>query len=339
MPIDKISQVSVVIPIFNEEKYVPGLLDSLWNQDYDKDFIEYIFVDGGSTDKTIELIESDIRKKSLKAIILHNDRRTAPSAMNLGIRNAAGEIIVRMDAHSRYPKNYISKCVYYLKNNDADNVGCPWRTIGEGRTGDCISKVVTSIFGVGSSGYRIQNEAYNNSGVEYVDTVPYGTFYRSLIDRIGYFDENYPRAEDNDFNYRIRKSGGKILLIKDIYIDYYCRDSVSALIKMGLGNGYSIGLLFRREREQIRIKYLIPLLFLLSIIAGICILTLTDLYLLKLGFLAEMIIYFTCAVFFAVKTGSGFLNTFMIVIFFFLFHISYGAGVLCGILKVPKNSG
>jgi len=337
MSIDKISPVSVIIPIFNEEKYVPGLLESLRNQDYDKTYMEYIFVDGGSTDKTIELIESAIKEKSVSAVILRNEKRTAPSAMNLGIRKSRGEIIVRMDAHSRYPESYISKCVYYLKNSDADNVGCPWRVIGEGRIGVCISKVVTSIFGVGSSGYRIENEAYNNRNVEYTDTVPYGTFYRSLFERIGFFNENYPRAEDNDFNYRIRKNGGKILLIKDIQIDYFCRDSLSALIKMGFGNGYSIGLLFRRDREQIKLKYLIPLLFLLSVIAGILILTLTDLYLLKFGFAAEMIIYFACALFFAAKAGAGFFNTFIIAPFFFFFHVSYGAGVLLGILKIREK--
>ena len=201
---EKKDTISVVIPVYNEEKYIEKLIESLLKQDYDFELMEFIFVDGNSNDNTVEIIDKKLKNKSIEYRILKNEKRLTPISVNMGIKNAKNDIIVRLDAHSEYPENYISKCVYYLNKTGADNVGCLFITRGEGTVGIAIQNVLETKFGVGNSAFR----TYSESG--YTDTVPYGTFRKSLVNKIGYFNEELIRSEDNEFNYRIIKNGGKV---------------------------------------------------------------------------------------------------------------------------------
>ena len=170
-------KVSVVIPIFNEEKYIEKLVYSISKQDYDFDKVEIIFVDGNSSDNTIKLLKQVIESTNINYKIINNTKRLTPISVNMGIKEAKNDIIIRLDAHSEYPTNYISKCVYYLNKTGADNVGCLFETVGDGKNGKAIENVLKSKFGVGNSGFRTNAE----SG--YTDTVPYGTFKKSLFEK------------------------------------------------------------------------------------------------------------------------------------------------------------
>lgn len=328
-------KVSVIIPVLNEKAHVQELIATISEQDYPKEDLEYLFVDGGSTDNSKELISKYCEENGLPYQILDNPNRTAPYAFNLGMEKAKGSIIVILSAHSVYQKNYISNCVSHLLESDADNVGGYLNTIGRGFIGQCNAAVLTSWFGVGGSDFRLSNET------KYVDTVPFGTFRKSLIDRIGGFNTELPRSEDNEFNYRIRKNGGKILMLSDVEIGYYCRDSVKELTKMGFANGKGVGYTAIRYPDVLKIKYFIPLLFVVSLVVlGLC--AIFSVPVLKYLFWIELAVYALCDLYFTMKTNISMKQKAVVFWLFPLFHISYGAGTARGIiagLKAKRNKG
>lgn len=327
----KLETVSIVIPVYNEEKYIEGLINSLLKQDYDKEKIEIIFVDGNSSDKTVEIINKKLANEKLQYRVMSNPKKITPKSVNMGIKEAQNDIIIRLDAHSEYPINYITKCVYYINNTDADNVGCLFKAEGKTKIGKAIANVVSSKFGVGNSGFRIKE----NSG--YVDTVPFGTFRKELFDKIGYFNEELIRSEDNEFNYRIRKNGGKVYLFNETEIIYYPRDTIYKLMKMGFQNGEWATYTGYIIPGTMGIRHFIPLLFVLGLIAGI-IITALHLKALTIAFFSVLAIYFIIDLLFTLKSviKDG-IEQLICFIIYPLFHISYGIGSIFGIFKILKK--
>ena len=318
--------ISVVMPVYNEEKYIENCIDSLLLQDYPQDYMEWIFVDGMSTDRTTELIGAYIEKYPKLIKLLSNPNKTVPYAMNIGIKDAMGKYIIRLDAHADYNKDYISKCVYYLDTTDADNVGGVAETKSKGFVGNAIAKMLSSRFGVGNSEFRTNGE----SG--YVDTVPFGAFRREVFERWGGYDERLTRNQDNEMNYRIRKNGGKIYLSSDIKLSYYCRDSIKGISDMAVKNGMWNVITMKLCPGSMGVRHFIPLAFLLSLIilpiAGIIYHPIWWLFAL------EMVLYFALDCLFSAKQASGIKEFFLLVLLFPIFHITYGAGSLKGILKL-----
>lgn len=318
--------ISVVMPVYNEEKYIENCIDSLLLQDYPQECMEWIFVDGMSSDRTRELIGAYIEKYPKLIKLLSNPNKTVPYAMNIGIKEAKGKYIVRLDAHADYNKDYISKCVYYLDTTDADNVGGVAETKSKGFVGNAIAKMLSSRFGVGNSEFRTNGE----SG--YVDTVPFGAFRREVFEKWGGYDERLTRNQDNEMNYRIRKNGGKIYLSSDIKLSYYCRDSIKGISDMAVKNGMWNVITMKLCPGSMGVRHFIPLAFLLSLIilpiAGIIYHPIWWLFAL------EMALYFTLDFLFSAKQASGIKEFFLLVLLFPIFHITYGAGSLKGILKL-----
>lgn len=323
-------KVSAIIPVLNEEAHIEELVNALGEQDYPREKIEYLFVDGGSKDKSKVLISEWCEKIGLNYKVIDNPNRTAPYAFNLGMDNATGEIIVIMSAHSSYPKDYVSKCVNHLLNSDADNVGGHLKTVGRGKIGKCIAAVLSSWFGVGGSDFRLSKET------KYVDTVPFGTFRKSLIDKIGGFNTELPRSEDNEFNYKIRKNGGKILMLSDVEIIYYCRETISELLKMGFANGKGVGFTVVRYPEVMKLKYFIPMLFTLSLI-GLGCLSFLPFSLFRWFLIIECAFYCICDLYFTSKTHVSLTEKSIVFFLFPLFHISYGLGTIRGLLSGFKK--
>ena len=323
--------VSVVIPLYNEEKFVEPLTKSLLNQDYDFKLLEFIFVDGVSTDNTVKLLNKYLKNTKMKYRIITNPKRITPISVNMGIKEAKNDVIIRLDAHSEYPENYISKNVYYLNKTGADNVGCITIPKYKNKTGSVIADVVSSRFGVGNSQFRINGK----SG--YVDTVPFGTFRKSLIDKIGYFNEELIRSEDNEFNYRIIKNGGKVYMFNDIGIYYYPRDKIFKIMKMGFDNGKWGIYTSYYIPGSMKLRHFIPFIFVLSLIVGIVIMFLKY-KLLKYLFLGELALYLLLDLVFSFKNiKKGLLHCILMFIIYPLFHISYGIGSIVGIGKIIKK--
>lgn len=315
--------VSVVIPVYNEEKYIEKCLRSLCEQTYPKDKMEWLFVDGLSEDKTVEIIQR--YEKEYPICLLTNEKRKTPIAMNLGISQAKGEYIIRMDAHASFPPEYIEKCVYYLETTDAANVGGVADTQAEGFIGESISKMLSSPFGVGGSEFRIGGA----SG--YVDTVPFGAFRKTVFEEVGLFNPQLLRSEDNDINARIRANGGKIWLADDIRFTYYCRDTVQGLLKMGLQNGNALFWTLRENPKAMSARHFVPFLFLLSLL----VMPILSALLPFVGwvFACELGAYFLLDVWFS------FANThprygIVTVWLYPVFHIVYGLGSVLGMVGI-----
>lgn len=318
--------VSVVMPVYNEEKYIAACIKSLLLQDYPIEKMEWIFVDGCSKDKTVEILEKYREEYPSLVKIYNNPNKIVPFAMNIGIKASRGKYIIRLDAHADYEKDYISKCVYYLDNTDAVNVGGIAETKAKGFMGNAIAKMLSSKFGVGNSKFRTNGE----SG--YVDTVPFGAFRREVFSQYGGYDERLVRNQDNEMNFRIRKNGGKIYLSNDIRFSYYCRDTVKGISAMARKNGMWNIITMKLCPGSMGLRHFIPFLFVLSLI-GLAVLSFAHVAFAGL-LLAELILYFSLDIFFSAQKASSIKEFFALLMLFFIFHVSYGLGSMIGIAKL-----
>ncbi len=318
--------VSVVMPVYNEEKYIVNCIESLLLQDYPQQLMEWIFVDGMSNDNTKQLIQKYINKYPSLIKLFDNPHKTVPYAMNIGISKANGAYIIRLDAHADYAKNYISKCVYYLNLTGADNVGGVAETKSSGIVGNAIAKMLSSKFGVGNSQFRTDGK----SG--YVDTVPFGAFRREVFEKYGGYDERLTRNQDNEMNYRIRKNGGKIYLAQDINLSYYCRDSIKGITDMAQKNGMWNVITMKLCPGSMGVRHFIPLAFLLSMF----ILPIGGYFIKPFHYLfsIEMILYVILDLYFSGKKAEGIKDFCLLFVLFPIFHITYGFGSLKGIIKL-----
>ena len=318
--------VSVVMPVYNEEKYIEKCVDSLLLQDYPMDNIEWIFVDGCSKDRTVELLNQYAQKYPDLIRVYSNPDKIVPYAMNIGIAASKGKYIVRLDAHADYATDYISKCIYYLENTDAENVGGVAQTKANGFMGGAIAKMLSSKFGVGNSQFRTNGE----SG--YVDTVPFGAFRREVFTKYGGYDERLVRNQDNEMNFRIRKNGGKIYLANDIKLSYYCRDSVKGIAQMANKNGMWNVITMKLCPGSMGIRHFIPLAFVVSVV-GLALMGILH-YIFWLALAAEMALYFALDVLFSLKQAESFKETLALLVLFPIFHVAYGCGSIVVITKL-----
>lgn len=253
--------ISIVLPCRNEERYIAGCLESILATTYPLDRIELLVVDGVSEDRTCEIVKDFVRR--YPAIrLLENRRRITPAALNVGIRAATGEIIMRMDAHVMYPVNYIPRLVEALLTSDADNVGGLIITLpaDQSTMARAIAIGLSHPFGVGNAYFRIGVGA-----PRWVDSVPFGCFRREVFDRIGLFDEELIRNQDDEFNLRLIKFGGRILLLPDVASHYFARRSLTDLVRMYYQYGYYKPLVARKVDGVMTVRQLVPGLFVLTL--------------------------------------------------------------------------
>ena len=315
--------VSVIIPLYNEERYIENCIQSLIKQTYPPEKMEWILADGNSTDRTVEIIEKYTDKYPI--ILLHNEKRKTPYALNMSIERASGKYIIRLDAHASFPPDYIEKCVHYLDTTDADNVGGVAETEAKGFMGGAISYMLSTKFGVGGSDFRV------GEGNKYVDTVPFGAFRREVFERVGLFNTELLRSEDNDMNSRIRESGGKIWLADDIRFKYYCRDTVGGILKMGMQNGNALFRTLKVNPKAMSVRHFIPFFFLMSLILMPLLSAVIPLFwwlfAIEIGLYSLLNIYFS---FVSKKPKFGLVTIWL----YPLFHICYGLGSLLGLLAI-----
>lgn len=211
--------VSVIMPVRNESALIRRALDAVLAQEYP--CFEVLVIDGRSTDDTAAIVER-VAAADLRVRLLPNPGISQSAAMNIGLRAAHGEVIVRVDGHTILAPDYVSRCVYYLRKTGADNVGGPQRFVGVTPAGRAIAAAYRSPFGVPSR--------FTSGGrAGFVDTVYLGAWPRGVLERVGRFDESLAANEDYELNVRIRKAGGRVYLAPDIRSDYYGRQTFGAL--------------------------------------------------------------------------------------------------------------
>ena len=320
--------LSVICPIYNEEKYIGRCIESIMHQDYPKNDLEVLFVDGMSTDRTREIIASYLPQCPYLRV-LDNPQRIVPPAMNIGIREAKGEIIIRLDAHAIFPENYFSELVANLSALDAENVGGVCRTLPVNDTPVCvgIANVLSSSFGMGNSYFRVGAKE-----VMQVDTVPFGCFHREIFDKIGYFDEELIRNQDDEFNGRIIKNGGKIFLLPHLVIDYYARDTIKKVYKMFYQYGLFKPLVNKKLGSPATIRQFFPLLFVLGLLLGPFTFFISRWFI--VAYLAVILLYFGLATYFSLKDSRSLKQVIIQDWIYFVVHFGYGWGYLVGLFKL-----
>lgn len=318
-----VSKVSVIVPCRNEEHFIERCLDSILASDYPREALEVLVVDGRSDDRTRTILDAYMSRNPIIRV-LDNPGRIQAAALNIGIRAARGEILVRMDAHVVYPRNYIGELVTALLTTGADNVGCVLVTLPANQTltAQAIAVAMSHPFGVGNSHFRI--------GVReprWVDTVAFFCCHRETFARVGLFDEKV-RDEDSEFNARLIEHGGRILLISNVVCYYYARASYAQVARMSFQYGYSKPLVARKLKRVVTARQLIPPGFVLTLgLTGL----LTPLVP-ALGWLfgATLATYLVAALKFSFGTWrrSGFRSAAALALVFPVLHISYGLGFI-----------
>lgn len=328
--------LSVICPIYNEEKYIAQFLDSLLTQDYPNEELEILLVDGMSKDRTREIVAEYIAKYPFIRLI-ENPDKIVPYAMNRGIDAAKGDIIMRLDAHASYQPDYFSVLVNGLKRLHADNVGTVCKTDVLNKTPKtlAIREVLGNKFGVGNSTFR--------TGIDHeqeVETVPFGCWTKEVFEKYGKYDVRLVRNQDIELNKRIIRGGGKIYILPDTYCTYLARETWEALAKNNYGNGKwnILTVYYTKMFSSLSLRHFIPLLFLLSLIVPLLLAFIWWPF--ALVSLASLLAYTGLLSAVSLKLAiQKNLNFFYLLITFFVLHLSYGWGSLMGILKLTFLKG
>jgi len=330
-------KVSIIIPCYNEQSTIRLLLDALHEQTFPLTDIEVVIADGMSTDSTREEIAAfQIDHPDLVVRIVDNPLRSIPSAVNRAIESSRGEIIVRLDAHSKPYPDYVERCVTLLEENRGDNVGGVWEIHPGADTWVAKSIAVAAAhpLGVGDAMYRHAKHPAE------VDTVPFGSFKRKLIERIGYFDETLLTNEDYEFNARIRNAGGRIWLDPSIRSIYFARPSLVELMKQYWRYGFWKWRMLNRYPNTLRWRQALPPTFVFSAI--ILSLLSFPFPFVSLILICELFIYIFILFLVGLQVGIRNREPYHVIgipLAISVMHISWGSGFLWSILKssMSKN--
>lgn len=318
---------SVIIPMRNEEKYIGKCLQSILANDFPKSQYEVLVVDGASTDRSRAIAE-EMAPWFGSLRILDNPKAIVPTAMNTAIRASRGRYIVRMDAHTEYPADYISACVRELNKGVADVVG--GRLITRPGADTLIARAIALMtqhpFGVGNSAFRISSSARE------VDTVPFGAFRKEVFDKVGLFQESLVRHQDFEMNARIRAAGGRILLDPSIQPTYYNVPTFRKFMRQGYLNGVWMGRSWTRYPVCFCWRHAAPLAFVCSLLVPL----LVSLVISRaaLASAAILIVYLLAAVIssahIASRHGMGYFA--ILPLLFLSYHMIYGLSTIWGFL-------
>jgi len=323
--------VSIIIPCRNEKNLIGKCLDSIVANSYSKDKLEVLVIDGLSEDGTREVIKKFAEKYSFVRL-LDNPKKITPVALNIGIKNARGEIITRMDAHTTYEKDYVAKCLRYLKKYNADNVGGIWKILPQEKTlvGEAIVFALSHPFGVGNAYYR-----FTPKEPKWVDTVPFFCCKKEIFDKVGFFNENLARGQDMELNLRLKRAGGKILLVPEITSYYYARSNLKDFFRHNFKNGVWAILPFKFTKyTPVSWRHLIPLVFVVGLLGSLMLASFffwgKILFFLIFGSYLLLVLLFSLKI----SYEKGLKYLFAMPIIFAALHISYGLGSIWGLVKV-----
>jgi glycosyltransferase involved in cell wall biosynthesis len=319
------------MPVRNEAAYIERALAAVFAQDYPADRLEVLVADGQSTDGTRDRVAAAAKTRT-NLRVLDSPGRTAPCNLNVGVREARGTVIVRVDGHCEIEPDYVSRCVDHLLAGDGDAVGGSVTTVGENPLADTIAAAMSSPFGVGGSAFRtVRNRTL------LVDTVPFPAYTRAILDRVGPFDEELVRNQDDEYNARLRKLGGRVLLAADVRSRYYSRGSWRGLWRQYFQYGYWKVRVLQKHTRQMKLRHFVPAVF-VAALAGAVALAL-------LGHPVALLALLGC---YGLSVAAASALAFRehgarvfpgLPLAFAILHVAYGAGFWWGLLRFAGRWG
>lgn len=327
-----IQKISVVIPCLNEKSFIAICLDSLLKTNYPIEKLEIIVADGHSSDGTREILINYTNLHS-NIKVIDNAKKITPAGLNLGVKNASGDLIMIASAHSSFPVNYIPVLVGKLNELDADVVGGVMKTVtlNSSPKSSAIIKILSTRMGVGNSRFRI-----GVSKPKIVDTVPFGIYKREVFEDAGLYDECLLRNHDMELSKRIIRAKKRIYLVPDVSCNYYARDTFMGLALNNYRNGYwnMLTVYITKMFSSLSLRHFIPMIFLISLIVPLFLL-----------WISKVLIIFPLAVFciynfviiyeyFRLKDADD--KFLQLLKGFYVLHFSYGLGSLIGFLRFDK---
>ena len=318
--------ISIIIPIRNEAASIEKCLNAVLAQDYPQEQMEIFVVDGMSSDDTRAIVEA-VAREHPNIKLLSNPGRIVPTGMNIALRQCRGDLIIRVDGHTIISSDYIKMCLETINRTNADNVGGCMTAKGDSVFGQAVAIATSSYFGIGNSKFHYATEESE------VDSVYMGAWKRSVFQKFGFFDEELIRNQDDEFNYRIKKSGGLIILNPTIKSVYTTRSTPKSLWQQYYQYGFWKVRVLQKHPRQMSLRQFVPPCFVLAMLVSAALGIFTPwglaVFGLVLGFygLANL----TASLMISLKKGLRFM--FLLMFAFGIIHISYGTGFLVGLLR------
>jgi succinoglycan biosynthesis protein ExoA len=309
--------VTMILPIRNEVNHIERCIRSVLAQDYPKKRMELLVVDGMSDDGTRELLTK------FGVRFLDNPKRIVPAALNIGLKEARGEIIVRVDGHCEISSDYVRKCVELLHKTGADCVGGLQKTIGTGYVDRAVALATSSPFGVGNAIFHYAKEP------GWTDTVYLGAYPKVVFKRIDYFDEELVRNQDDEFNFRLKQSGGKIWLDPSIRSVYYARSSLYKLSRQYFEYGYYKVRVIQKRGAVPSLRHLVPAGFIVILSAAMILGLATGQFILPIILIGPYLVANVVSTIWTGRKDPAVLP--LLPLIYATMHLSYGFGFLKGI--------
>ena len=327
--------VTVIMPIKNEVKFIRSSLGAVLAQDYPPEHMEILVADGMSTDGTREIVEQFAATDS-RVRMVDNPAGIMATGFNTALLIAEGDVVVVVGGHAELSSNYISRCVSYLREYSVDCVGGYMETVALTSIGQTIAVAMSSRFGVGGVAFRTQSNILKE-----VDTVAFGAYRREIIDRAGPLDEELVRNQDDEYNYRLRKMGAKILQVPDISARYHSRASLSALWRQYFQYGFWKVRVLQKHPFQMRLRQFVPPIFVGLLLASMA-LYLLDLISYPLGVIPFLIIFGSyllanLGASFYTSARHGWRHLPALPLTFAILHLGYGSGFLLGLIRFMRR--
>lgn len=321
--------VSVLIPVRNEERYIERCLYSLSAQDYPRDRFEVLVIDGQSTDTTRQIVSRFAAESTVDLRLLQNPRyRTAPG-LNIGLAEARGDVIVRVDGHAAVAPDFLSRNTEALFDTRADAVGGVIQSEGDTAVGRAAAAAMSSRFGVGGASFRV-------GGAGRTDTVAFAAYRRDVFARIGGFAEDIDKGEDDEFNYRLLDHGGVIMLVPEVHASYTVRGDLAGLWAQYRSYGRAKPEVLRRHPAQVRLRQLAPPAFVTALGAATLLAILG-----RRGPLAALATVYTLAATIAslaLVPRHGWRRLPILPAVFACLHLAYGTGFISGCLGLAGRT-
>ena len=320
-------RVSILMPVRNEAAYIERSLGAALTQDYPAEKMQIIVIDGMSDDGTRQVLQR-FQAQHPQLLLVDNPGRIVPKALNAAIPLAQGQILIRVDGHCQVAPDYVRCCVHHLQQGKVDGVGGPTETVGETRLARWIALAMSSPFGVGGSAFRTRKDQ-----TCLADTIPFPAYTCEIVQRAGPYDEELVRNQDDEYNYRLRSLGAKLLLAADVHSVYYSRSSLSSLWRQYFQYGFWKVRVLQKHPRQMSLRQFAPPVFVATLLGSALLALVSPIgrWLLALVAGLYLLANLAASLWTAIRRDPGAIV--LLPLIYAILHLSYGLGFLLGLLR------